>query len=64
MKQIVFYFLTVLLAFSTYSCIQIGMPGSNSDLIGKDTPEFNMEDICGNLISTANTKGKIVVLNF
>lgn len=37
---------------------------SNSDIIGKDTPDFNMEDIHGNQISKANTKGKIVVLNF
>lgn len=36
----------------------------NSDLIGKKVPEFKFTDLNGNKISTENTKGKVVVLNF
>ena len=36
----------------------------NSDLIGKKVPEFKFTDLNGNEISTENTKGKVVVLNF
>jgi len=43
-----------------------GMPmdGNNSDLLGEKSPDFSMVDINGNHISTENTKGKVVVLNF
>lgn len=40
------------------------MQANISDLIGKSAPNFNMVDINGNTISSENTKGKIVVLNF
>ena len=36
----------------------------SSDLIGKKVPEFTFTDLNGNEISTENTKGKVVVLNF
>lgn len=39
-------------------------PGNSSDLIGKSTPDYKMKDIYGNTISSENTKGKVVVLNF
>lgn len=35
-----------------------------SDLIGKSVPNFKMIDLNGNTISSENTKGKIVILNF
>ncbi len=37
---------------------------NSSDLIGKSAPNFKMIDINGNTISSENTKGKVVVLNF
>lgn len=37
---------------------------NSSDLIGKRSPDFIMVDINGNTISSENTKGKVVVLNF
>lgn len=40
------------------------MHGNNSNLIGKRAPNFKMKDIDGNIISSKNTKGKVVVLNF
>lgn len=43
---------------------QTPMPGNSSDLIGKRAPNFKMIDINGNTISSENTKGKVVVLNF
>ena len=38
--------------------------GKSSDLIGKNVPAFEIEDINGNIISSEDTKGKVVVLNF
>lgn len=35
-----------------------------SDLVGKDAESFSLTDIKGNKITTENTKGKVVVLNF
>lgn len=43
---------------------EMPMPVNSSNLIGKNVPDFNMEDIHGNRISKTNTEGKIVVLNF
>jgi len=43
---------------------EMPMPGSSSELIGENVPEFKFEDINGNVISSENTKGKVVVLNF
>ena len=43
---------------------EMPMPGNGSNLIGKNVPDFNMVDINGNTISSENTKGKIIVLNF
>jgi len=37
---------------------------SDSNLIGKKAPDFEIIDMEGNIISSHNTKGKIVVLNF
>ena len=39
-------------------------PGDGTDLIDNQVPVFKMTDINGNIISSENTKGKIVVLNF
>ncbi|MEQ9404922.1 MAG: TlpA disulfide reductase family protein [Cyclobacteriaceae bacterium] len=36
----------------------------NSDLLGKAAPDFKMKDMKGNLITSDNTRGKVVVLNF
>jgi peroxiredoxin len=38
--------------------------GGNSDLIGKTVKSFSLTDINGNKITSASTKGKVVVLNF
>lgn len=35
-----------------------------SDFVGKKAPEYEMVDLNGNEISSENTKGKVVVLNF
>jgi len=43
---------------------EMPVPGGGADLIGNQTPAFNMTDINGNVISSENTKGKILVLNF
>jgi len=40
------------------------MQETSSDLIGKSAPDFTMIDLNGNTISSKNTKGKVVVLNF
>ncbi|MBV7270411.1 TlpA family protein disulfide reductase [Winogradskyella luteola] len=37
---------------------------SDSEKIGKEASEFSITDMDGNIISSENTKGKIVVLNF
>lgn len=39
-------------------------PLNSSDIIGKQVPDFIMTDLNGNEISSKNTKGKVVVLNF
>ncbi len=39
-------------------------PGTVSDKLGKKAPDFKMEDVNGNQISSQKTKGKVVVLNF
>ena len=39
-------------------------PGNDSDLVDNQAPVFKMTDINGNVISSENTKGKVVVLNF
>ncbi len=38
--------------------------GEKSDLIGEKAPKFRLRDLNGQLISSANTKGKVVVMNF
>lgn len=38
--------------------------GMDSNLIGKSAPNYTMVDLNGNTISSENTKGKVVVLNF
>lgn len=43
---------------------EMPMPGDNANIIGENAPDFKMTDINGNIISSENTKGKIVVLNF
>lgn len=37
---------------------------NSDDLVGKKAPDFKMLDINGKTISSENTKGKVVVLNF
>jgi thiol-disulfide isomerase/thioredoxin len=44
--------------------LEMPMQGNGSDLIGKKAPDFKMIDINGNTISSENTKGKVIVLNF
>ncbi len=43
---------------------QMPMQENSSGLIGKSAPNYKMIDINGNTISSENTKGKVVVLNF
>lgn len=43
---------------------QMSMQENSYDLIGENVPNFKMTDINGNIISSENTKGKVVVLNF
>ena len=43
---------------------QMPMQENSSELIGKSAPDFMMTDINGKTISSENTKGKVVVLNF
>ncbi|MEL6560337.1 MAG: TlpA disulfide reductase family protein [Bacteroidota bacterium] len=38
--------------------------GHQSSLTGKKAPRFRMRDVTGKIISSATTKGKVVVLNF
>ena len=40
------------------------LPRDISKYIGERAPEFKMKDINGNIISSEDTKGKVVVLNF
>ncbi len=64
MKRIVFVILSLLFISSLKGYSHNASLNSNSDLIGKRAPDFRMKDINGNLISSKNTKGKIVVFNF
>ena len=43
---------------------EMSMQKNSSALIGQRTPNFKMKDINGNTISSEETKGKVVVLNF
>lgn len=43
---------------------EMSMHRSSSDLIGKNAPDFKVEDINGNNISLEDAKGKVIVLNF
>lgn len=43
---------------------EMPMHRKSSNLIGKNAPDYKMKDINGNLISSEDTKGKVVVLNF
>lgn len=43
---------------------EMPMGHNDSDLIGKQAPDFKITDINGNEISTKDAKGKVIVLNF
>ena len=43
---------------------EMQMQGNASNLIGESAPNFKMIDINGKTISSENTKGKVLVLNF
>ena len=43
---------------------EMPMGQNDSDLIGKQAPDFKITDINGNEISTKDAKGKVIVLNF
>ncbi|PCH98896.1 MAG: hypothetical protein COB85_00930, partial [Bacteroidetes bacterium] len=64
MKQIAFVILSLVFISSLKGYPNNASLNNNSDLIGKRVPDFSMKDINGNLISSNDTKGKVVVLNF
>jgi thiol-disulfide isomerase/thioredoxin len=58
MKNSIIIFLTIITSLFSHSIINA------QDLTGTKAPNFEFTDINGNIISTENTVGKIVVLNF
>jgi cytochrome oxidase Cu insertion factor (SCO1/SenC/PrrC family) len=62
MKQALIFCITLL--FISFQDLYSQTPGDISDIIGTSAPDFEVTDMNGNLISSKESAGKVLVLSF